>query len=1166
MHRTWKRWISLCLALAMTLSLGAALAGTDTQAGDGAQHGFEVVERSRLDLVNADVTLYKHTKTGALVMYLANGDTNRVFDISFRTPVTSDAGLPHVFEHATLDGSQKYPSKTLFFNLVHQTYNSYINAFTTDLITSYPVASLSEKQLLKYADYYTDSVFNPLLMDDPAIFEEEAWRYAMTDKDAELTIAGTVYTEMQGSYTLDSASSFNFMKTLFPNSRVGNSYGGIPAEIPQMNWESLKEYHDAYYHPSNSFTCLYGAFEDAGAFLELLDGYFSAYEHKKFDLSDAAYTPLTEYTEKRFVYPVEAGSDINNRSSVYYGIVLKDGTDKDNEVLDLLTTLLNEPSSWYQQTVKERLPSATASCYIDLAAPQTALIFTARGINAEDAPAFRAIADETLVKVRDEGLDLQAVEAVAARTRLDLLLSTESSSVGVNILPSIAYLWAAGGDPNAYAKFVDYTANYLPYAQDGTYQEVVSRLLEDTSASAMTITEPEPGLKEKEDEALKAELAERKAAMGAAEIEAIVAATAAAGQEEADDSAQYVQQLQAVTVDSLPEERRMYDVIEETGADNVVRLTAQADVSQVGQALLLLDASAIPQEDLHWFKLYVDLLGKLDTDKRGNAELSAMITRYLYSPTMRVSTLSGADGQQLKPKLRLNWIAMDEDMQAAYDLVHEILFEAKLNDVKAVTDRVSQVKTSLKQTITDASYNILAYRAFASGSPAFKYFNYVNFLDYYTFLEGAELLLAENPDAAVAKLEAVEGMLNNRTGAVSGFAGSADSAAHHRGIADDFLSKLHAAATEPVTYDLPAIAPREALVVDSNVQYNLLYAPYEALGRDGFTGDLDAVSRYVSDAFLYPQLRDQYGAYGVDHTATEEGVYILSYRDPNVQETFDVYKNLPQQIRERAVDQDTLDGYILSAYNLYAASTGELAGGLAALMDHVDGRDPQRYMEWMRQLKHMKADQVQAYADLYEKLYAVGYTATAGGAAKVEANKALYEQVYNPFQVTDAPKAALSDVNEGDPYYDAVLFVRDNGLMQPKDETSFGVNDPATIGEYAQGMFLLVGGGAASAEDSVAALSGAGLLTPGAAADSPLLRGELAQMVKSVLAMSGMDMTADLPELPELTDADQIAAADVDMYRFLIGSDFFPLRDGAVAAGEPMTRGELAHVLAALGR
>ena len=201
-----KKILSVFLALALLFSAGAFAGKTSAAADDAAKaglpavgetvEGFTVKEIRDFPLVGATVLLFEHDRTGAELMYIANNDTNRVFDLTFFTRAIDCSGLPHVFEHSTLDGSEKYPSKALFFNLIYQTYNTFMNAMTYPLMTTYPVASLSEAQLLKYADVYTDSCLHPSIMTDESIFREEAWRYRLADPDDELTIEGTVYSEM----------------------------------------------------------------------------------------------------------------------------------------------------------------------------------------------------------------------------------------------------------------------------------------------------------------------------------------------------------------------------------------------------------------------------------------------------------------------------------------------------------------------------------------------------------------------------------------------------------------------------------------------------------------------------------------------------------------------------------------------------------------------------------------------------------------------------------------------------------------------------------------------------------------------------------------------------------------------------------------------------------
>ncbi len=1131
------------------------------QVGDKA-NGFVVTDVRSFALLNADIVLFEHEKTGALVMLMANEDTNRVFEITFRTPAETNMGVSHVFEHSTLSGSEKYPSRDLFFNLSYQTYNTYMNASTYNMMTTYPVASLSEAQLLKYADFYTDSCFHPVLLHDESIFREEAWRYVMETAEDDLTLAGTVYSEMQGSYTLQSAAGFNFEGTLFPGSTIGNSHGGLPTEIPNMTHADVTEYHAKYYHPSNSLTCLYGKFTDAEAFLELLDGYFSEFEKKEFVIEDANYEPIKEGVTASFEYGVETGSDTTNGSMLYYGFVCGEKDEDTMNRLDLLTTLLGSDGSAVMQNLKTALPAATCGCYVEITAPELAVVFYANGVNAEDAELFRKTVDDSLAQIAEEGFDRNEVDALIAATKLDILLIGESSSIGVSMIPNVVYYWASTGDVYGYMDFINVLDQFEENAANGVYEEALRSYLIGNTRTALVITNPVPGLKEEQDAALAQKLAEIKAGLTDEEIAKIVADTAAYANREEEETTEFIAQLQAVTVDTLPEEARIYEVNDTVNAEGNRVVNALADADGVGETLLMLDASGIPQDQVHYFKLFVQLIGELDTSAHTRGELSSLITRYLYDANIRVSVFDNADDNTYKPYLRVSFFALDEDMTKAYELVRELLFDGNLDDVQRVKDTVTSLKTGLKSSITSSPYYVPLYRAYAACKDSYSYYNYVTYLDYYAFLVEVEQQLENDPDAVIASLKAIRDYFDNSTGAVIGFSGSAESAANHQAAAEAFLAGLNKKEIEAQTYSFPKADRSEALVIDSAVNYNMVFASYEEMEMEGYTGALDAITSLVNDSFLLPLLRSQYGAYSVLHGASEDGVYIITYRDPNVQETFGVYGQVPELVAGLSeLDQETLDGYILSAYAYYAQSSGEISGGMSAVLNTLECEKQEKVLQYMRELKGITADTVAQYADMYAKLAKNGMIATAGAASTVNANAELYNVVLNPFGVEDKSDSSLQDVNEGDWYYEVVRFAYENGMMQPVAEDRFGVTDDTSMGELC-GVYCAMLGVANSPEESIALLAQYGVLTPDTTVDEKLTREDLIIMSYYFCALAGIEPgESTLGEYPDAAEADPELAG---ILAWMLENGLMAAHDGELKLAENANRADAAQLLVTL--
>ena len=1126
-----KRLLCLLLTLCMLFSLAPCGANADSgklpKAGDKVE-GFVVKELRDFPLVGAKIVLFEHERTGAELMYIANNDTNRVFDLTFFTRAVDNTGLPHVFEHSTLDGSAKYPSKALFFNLSYQTYNTYMNAMTMALATTYPVASLSEEQLLRYADYYTDSCFNPTIMTDESIFREEAWRYRLADADDELSIEGTVYSEMKGARDLLSTAYSNILRTAFPGSTIGNVSGGEPENIPDMTWESLRAYHDEYYHPSNCVAFLYGQFEDYTAFLKLLDEAFAPYEKREFQFEDADYKPLTKSATSSLAFPVENGSGTEDASAVFYGILCPGAKDdpKQELILNTLTDLMLADGSPLIQTLKRKIPSGSFGTYIELDGPEDMVVFYAQNVDPSDAKVFKETVDSTLKTMAKDGFSDELVDSIKSSLAISTKLVGEGSDIGVNLITEFAQYYASTGDPFGYMAYVDALDQIEDWNAEGLYTKAIKDWLLNGAVTALSTTYPEPGAREKLDAAETERLAAVKAGMSDEEIKAIIDMTNA--EEEDDDASAYVKELQAVTVASLPEEARTYEVSDKTAKDGVRYINAVADVDGIGGPILLFDASGLSQEDIHWFALYSALVGEMDTANHSRDELALLTSRYLYDGEIRLSLIDNYGTKEFRPCLRASWTAADEDLAAGYDLIYEMLYETDFSDEETLLGLIGQNKAALKSDITSDPYSTMLYRCLGYYIPLYRYYSYFNGIDFYSFLEQVEEM---DPQDIQEKLESIRDYFANRYNAVAVYAGSKDGIAVNASLASSFMEKLESAPIKAVDYDLPGCEGSEALIVDSTVQYNGIVADYETLGMKKYSGELDAVASLLDDGYLYPMLRDQYGAYGAfSGFIQDSGAYVLSYRDPNITETFDVYEDIPAFIRALDLDQEELDGYILSSYSAYAKAEGELSGARTAALNTLTGEGQDKTLQYMRDLKTLTLAKVQKFAPVFDRLVSDGLRFTAGGAAAINDNADLYDTILNPFGAEDKTQVMFDDLSEDSEHYEAVRFVYEEGMMIPAEGSHFGVDDTAVSGDLIGALYSLFGEDASDVSSAIALFSQYGIVsaevdssaalspkdaqgmilrfsnaidasykTDKNASDAPMTRSELAEMLKEYI-------------------------------------------------------------------
>jgi len=174
-------------------------------------HGFELVQERFISEYNTEAKLYRHIRTGAQLLSMANSDENKVFSINFCTPPTDSTGLPHILEHSVLGGSRKYPVKEPFMELVKGSLKTFVNAMTFPDMTVYPVASQNLKDFYNLIDVYMDAVFYPRISEKT--LQQEGWHYELAGLDAPLTYSGVVFNEMKGVYSSPDAVMGDFHRT-----------------------------------------------------------------------------------------------------------------------------------------------------------------------------------------------------------------------------------------------------------------------------------------------------------------------------------------------------------------------------------------------------------------------------------------------------------------------------------------------------------------------------------------------------------------------------------------------------------------------------------------------------------------------------------------------------------------------------------------------------------------------------------------------------------------------------------------------------------------------------------------------------------------------------------------------------------------------------------------
>ncbi|MDD3336364.1 MAG: insulinase family protein [Eubacteriales bacterium] len=980
-----KKFFAFLLSLALLLTvfgLAAAEAITLPQVGDEIS-GFVVKSITPMQPLGATGVLFEHQKTGAQLLYLASEDTNRSFDIAFRTPALDNMGKPHVFEHMTICGSQKYPDANMFLSVVNQAYSTFINATTYHGMTSYPLASLSEDQLLALMDYYLSGVFEPLVYTEPRMVQREAWRYELTDADAPLTLAGTVYSEMQGALTASRQADHNNMLSLFQGGKTAYLSGGMPSDIPLLTQESLIAFHDAYYHPSNALITLYGKM-DYASFMTLIDQqYLSKYDRKDIEVEMGRVEPYTETLYATYDAPVEQGAQTENASYIYYSFGADGAELEDYLSLNLLSSLLWQESSPLMQALREALPQASISMGVNIDLPVPTFSIVASGVNESDRDLFVKTVDDSLAQIAGDGISQTDLDALLSAAKLELLLVGEDQNLGVNASQAISLFWTYFGRTDYYPAF----EAAIDKADTQQMLDTLNRWVLGNTYRAVAVTRPAAGLAEQNAAKLEEELAQVKADMTDEEIADRVQQTADFAEwSAAAPDAELMAQVVVTTPDTLPVELVHYDVTDEE-QDGVRYVTSEAQVTGVGTLRLMLDGSTIPVEQLQDVELYLNLLGSVDTDEHSKEELSSLILRYTSGFGAGLNAQNSyVEGATPLYTAMLSCNVLREDVPAAAALLRELILRSDFTDTDTIRQYIVRENSYFEQTLDEDVLSVQLLRASAALDSVSAYSAQLSGFDFYEYMTS---MLTLDDAALTARLEAARDFVLSRTGAIVACAGDKDTIAAIRTELGALLAELPATEREPVDYSvLCKDIQWDAVTVNSTVQMNVIVG-----ASDGFTGKDVVLTALMDDTYLLPQLRSALGAYGAYSSLEPFGQLLYSYRDPNLVGTFEVFEALPEYLRTADITKDMVNTYIVGSYTSLSRPQGALSGAITAVNNSLIGLTEEIRLRWMEEARQTTVDDVRALADRIQNLVDNGVRSTSATASTIEKNKELFTSV-----------------------------------------------------------------------------------------------------------------------------------------------------------------------------
>lgn len=960
---------------------------------------YEILDEHRVEDVQSDGFILRHKKSGARIAILSNNDDNKVFYIGFRTPPEDETGVPHIIEHTTLCGSKKFPVKDPFIELAKGSLNTFLNAMTYPDKTVYPVASCNDQDFKNLMDVYLDAVFNPNITKYEEIFKQEGWHYELTGEDDELKINGVVYNEMKGAYSSpDEVLSSQIYRSLFPDNTYSKDSGGNPEYIPKLTYEAYLDFYHKYYHPSNSYIYLYGDMDVVERLVWLDKEYLSLYDYKKVNSEINKQPAFDKIKNVEAQYSITMDDSQENKTYLSYNRVVGDSLDEMlYQAFDVLDyALVSSPGAPVKQALIDAGIGDDVYGSYDAGILQPVFSFVAKNANASQADEFESIIENTLKEVVKTGINKEALLAGINSSEFkfreaDFGQFPKGLLFGLNCLDS----WLFDDmKPFIHLECLGTFAKLRKAVDTDYFEKLIQEyLLDNTHGSSVTV-KPKRGLGNEREEALAKELSDYKASLSDEEIKKLIEDTEHLKKyQEEPSSDEDLRKLPMLTRADMKKNAMPFSNIEDKLLDvKVVRHDIESN--GIDYISFLFDACDFAQSELGYLGFFTNALGLVSTEKYSYTDLANATN--IYTGGISTGTASHPDIKDRNNfvfKFEVKLKVLEKNLDKALELMEQMLLTSDFTDTKRLGELVAQIKARLQANLSSSGHLVAAMRSMSSFSRYALYQDELKGIAFYRSICRIEKELSESPKSVSDKLAAIAKKLFARNRMLISFTGNNEAYGNAKPSLEKVITGFNKMSTVGNQAEVHFNTAKEAFIDASQIQYVAKTGDFICEGYE-YTGALRLLRIILSYDYLWINVRVKGGAYGCMNTFLRSGEsYFVSYRDPNLSDTLDVYDRIPEYIKSFSPDERDMTKYIIGTFSALDTPMNPEAKGGRSLSAYLEGITYEQIQKERNEILNAQPEDIRRLADLVQAVLKKDSICVIGNENMIKESAGLFENV-----------------------------------------------------------------------------------------------------------------------------------------------------------------------------
>lgn len=965
---------------------------------------YEILEERELKDLNSIGYRIRHKKSGAKIAVISNDDDNKVFYIGFRTPPEDSTGVPHIIEHTVLCGSKQYPVKDPFVELVKGSLNTFLNAMTYPEKTIYPVASCNKKDFQNLMSVYMDAVFHPNIYQQEEIFKQEGWHYELEEEQAPITINGVVYNEMKGAFSSpDDVIQREILNSLFPDTAYGNESGGDPEHIPDLTYESYLDFHRKYYHPCNSYIYLYGDMDIAEKLQWMDQAYLSKYDQIELDSAIQIQKSFAKPVEIYRKYPISSTEPETDHTYLSYNLVVGSALDKTlYQAFDILDyALLSAPGAPLKQALVDAGIGTDIVGGYDSGTLQPTFSVIAKNTELSKKEQFLSVIRTVLEEQVKNGINKKAllagINSAEFRFReADFGQFPKGLLYGIQCLDSWLY---DDGEPFMHLEAID-TYRFLK-EQVGTdyFERLVQTYLLDNTHASVVVIEPEKGLNAKRDALLEQKLADYKAGLSREQILELIADTKHLKEyQETPSPREDLEKIPMLRREDMKKEAQpLYNKV--ITADGVTFVHHELFSNGIDYLTLLFDIKDMEPENLPYLGILKAVLGYVDTENYSYADLANEINIHTGGIGSSIGIYPGIrERNTLEVKYEVRAKVLTEKLPDAINLIKEIVLTSKISDEKRLYEILAQLKSRLQAGLSSSGHSVASTRAMSYFSRAAYYQDATSGIACYKVIADLESHFEEQKAALIQKLSELTRKIFTAERLMVGITCDSKDYPQVEKEVLELKNTLYPSKELNKERRLPELKlekKNEGFLDASQVQYVARAGNYVAHGYT-YHGALKILKVILGYDYLWINVRVKGGAYGCMNGYMRGGdTYFVSYRDPNLGKTNQIYDKIPEYIENFEADERDMTKYIIGTVSDMDTPLNPSAKGARSMTAYLQGLTETDLQKERDQVLNASAADIRALKELIQSVLEDEDICVIGNEETLKNEKEMFLQLEN---------------------------------------------------------------------------------------------------------------------------------------------------------------------------